>query len=439
MLETRGAMVGVIGMGYVGLPLAIAAGRAGFRVVGLEKDGSKRDRLKAGDALYAGLNGDTLAMLMAGGKFRATGDADELSACHVICVCVPTPLSKTRDPDLDFVRYAASQINIALNEGVRPKLIVLESTSYPGTTREFVMPLLEKGGMELGRDFYLAYSPERVDPGNDRWDICNTPKLVGGMSDECAELAEAFYGCFVEKTVRVSSPEIAELAKILENIFRGVNIALANEMWMLCNRMGLNVWEVIEAAATKPFGFMPFWPGPGLGGHCIPVDPVYLSWKAREYDFHTEFIELAGKINVRMPYFVANLVQKELNGAGKTQNGSRVLILGVAYKPDVADTRETPAGKLMELLIERGADVVYHDLYVPEFTVSGKTLKSVELDEDTLINCDCVVVVTAHSGVDYGMVARSGVPVLDTRNAMPRDMDKADSLKRIGRIAIGSG
>jgi UDP-N-acetyl-D-glucosamine dehydrogenase len=438
-IKTRGAIVGVIGLGYVGLPLAMAAGEAGFQVVGLEKDGVKRDKLAAGDALYEGLDGIVLASLLARGKFRVTGDADELSSCDIICICVPTPLSKTRDPDLGLVRYAAAQANIALNEGKRPKLIVIESTSYPGTTREFVKPLLEKGGMELGRDFYLAYSPERVDPGNEKWNIYNTPKLVGGITDECTELAEAFYGFILEKAIKVSSPEIAEMAKILENIFRGVNIALVNEMWMLCNRMGLDVWEVIEAAATKPFGFMSFWPGPGLGGHCIPVDPFYLAWKAREYDFHTEFIELAGKINVRMPFFVANLVQRELNQAGKTQNGSRVLILGVAYKPDVGDTRETPAAKLMELLLERGADIAYHDPYVPEFKVGDVVMRSVDLDEETVIKCDCVVVVTAHNGIDYDMVASSGVPVLDTRNVLPKEKPGATSPRGIGNITIGSG
>jgi len=251
--------------------------------------------------------------------------------------------------------------------------------------------------------------------------------LVGGMCDISLKLAGDFYSCFVEKVVRVSSPEVAEMAKILENIFRGVNIALVNEMWMLCNRMGLNVWEVIEAAATKPFGFMPFWPGPGLGGHCIPVDPFYLSWKAREYDFHTEFIELAGKINVNMPYFVSNLVQRELNDAGKTQNGSRVLILGVTYKPDVADIREAPAAKLAEILINRGADVIYHDPYVPEFEVGGNILRSVELDRETLINCDCVVIVTAHSCIDYELIIDSGVPVLDTRNVLPKMRQEADT------------
>jgi UDP-N-acetyl-D-glucosamine dehydrogenase len=417
-IRDRGARIGIVGMGYVGLPLALQAAGAGFRVIGLERDGGKRERLARGEPLYEGLDGEKLAELLASGKFEVTGDPAALASCDVICVCVPTPLSRTRDPDLGYIREATLQIREALRGGSRPKLVVVESTSYPGTTREVVLPILEEGGMSLCEDFYLAYSPERVDPGNERWDIANTPKLVGGMCETCAEMARAFYGAFVEETVVVSSPEVAEMAKILENIFRGVNIALVNELWMLCDRMGLDVWEVIEAAATKPFGFMPFWPGPGLGGHCIPVDPFYLAWKAREYDFQTEFIELAGKVNVNMPYFVSGLVGREVNRAGKSLKGARVLVVGVAYKPDVGDTRETPAAKLVELLRGGGAEVFYHDPYVPEFAVGDDALRSVELSEDTLGGCDCVVIVTAHSGVDYGLIARSGVPVLDTRNAI---------------------
>ncbi|MEW6553682.1 MAG: nucleotide sugar dehydrogenase [Actinomycetota bacterium] len=417
-IEDRSALVGVIGLGYVGLPLALQAGCAGFRVTGLERDGDKRCRLARGDALYEGLDDARLKELQASGRFEVTGDAGALASCDVICVCVPTPLSKTRDPDLGFIREATRQIRDVLGAGRGPKLVIVESTSYPGTTREVVLPILEENGAELCEDFFLAYSPERVDPGNERWGIANTPKLVGGMCERCTELARLFYGSFVERTVEVSSPEVAEMAKILENIFRGVNIALVNELWMLCERMGLDVWEVIEAAATKPFGFMPFWPGPGLGGHCIPVDPFYLAWKAREYDFQTEFIELAGKVNVNMPYFVSGLVVREINRQGRSVKGARVLVVGVAYKPDVGDTRETPAAKLMELLGDAGVDVAYHDPFVPSFSLGEAALRSVELTDDTLRDCDCVVIVTAHSGVDYGLIARSGVPVLDTRNVL---------------------
>lgn len=414
----RESVVGVIGLGYVGLPLAMEAAEAGFWVVGLEKDGQKRKRLLRGEAVYEGLDGAKLRRLLEEGKLRVSGDSGELLPCGVISICVPTPLSRTRDPDLGYVREAARLAGKAIREGERPKLVILESTSYPGTTREVVLPTLEREGLRACADFHLAYSPERVDPGNSTWSIANMPKLVAGMRECCADRAEAFYGLFVERPVRVSSLEVAEMAKLLENIFRGVNIALVNELWMLCERMGLDVWEVIEAASTKPFGFMPFWPGPGLGGHCIPVDPFYLAWKAREYDFQTEFIELAGKVNVNMPYFVAGLVGRELNRAGRTLRGSRVLIIGVAYKPDVGDTRETPAAKLMELLRAEGAEVLYHDPHVPDFPLGGEMLESVELSPDTLRGCHCVVIVTAHRDVDYGLVARSGLPVVDTRNAL---------------------
>ncbi len=417
-IEDRTAAVGIIGLGYVGLPLALEAADAGFRVVGLEKDAEKRKKLAEGEMLYEGMDGERLERVLAQDMLRITGDSQDLLPCEVVCVCVPTPLSRTRDPDLGYVRKAARQIEDLVREGEKPKLVIVESTSYPGTTREVVLPILEAKGMKLRKDFFLAYSPERVDPGNVNWTISNTPKLVGGMCDRCTEMAEAFYGTFIEETVRVSSPEVAEMAKILENIFRGVNIALVNELWMLCDRMGMDVWEVIQAAATKPFGYMPFWPGPGLGGHCIPVDPFYLSWKAREYDFQTEFIELAGKVNMNMPYFVAGLVGREVNRAGKSLQGARVMIVGVAYKPDVGDTRETPAAKLVELLLEGGAEVLYHDPHVPKFGAGGRVLHSSALDEENLRGCDCVVIVTAHSAVDYALIERSGVPVLDTRNAL---------------------
>ncbi len=422
-IAAREAVVGIIGLGYVGLPLAMEAAASGFRVVGLERDEAKRLRLSSGAVLYEGLDEYRLRRLLEEGRLRISGEVRDLEACDVLCICVPTPLTRTRDPELGYVREAARQAAAAVREGTRPKLVVVESTSYPGTTREEVLPLLEDSGLEHDRHFHLAYSPERVDPGNTRWTIANTPKLAGGWRPCCAALAESFYSAFVERVVRVSSLEVAEMAKLLENIFRGVNIALVNELWMLCDRMGIDVWEVIEAASTKPFGYMAFWPGPGLGGHCIPIDPFYLSWKAREYDFQTEFIELAGKVNVNMPYFVAGLVSRELNRVGKTLKGSRVLVVGVAYKPDVGDTRETPAAKLMKILREAGALVFYHDPHVPEFRpeeLDGEVMRSVDLNRETLEGCDCVVVVTAHSGVDYGLLAESGVPVVDTRNALRR-------------------
>lgn len=424
-IESRQARVGVIGLGYVGLPLAVEAAAAGFRVLGLEKDEGKRGRIAAGEVPYEGLDGERLRGLLEERRLEVSGDREELRGCDVICICVPTPLSPTRDPDLGYVEEASREAGEAVQRGGRPKLVVVESTSYPGTTRQVVLPILEGLGLRACADFHLAYSPERVDPGNLRWRLDNTPKLLGGHGDCCSDLTQAFYSSFVERTVRVSSPEVAEMAKLLENIFRGVNIALVNELWMLCDRMGLDVWEVIEAASTKPFGFMPFWPGPGLGGHCIPVDPFYLSWKAREYDFQTEFIELAGKVNVNMPYFVAGLVSRELNRAGRTLRGSRVLFLGVAYKPDVSDTRETPAAKLISLLRREGAEVVYHDPHVPEFTVGGEAMRSVELTPELLRTSHCVVIVTDHNGVDYRLVAESGILVVDTRNALRRRLGHA--------------
>lgn len=424
-IVSRRAQVGVIGLGYVGLPLAVEAAAAGYTVLGLEKEEERRARIAEGEAPVEGMDGERLRLFIEEGKLKVGGDPEGLQACDVLCICVPTPLSRTRDPDLRYVEEASRVVGEAVLGGKRPKLVVLESTSYPGTSRQVVLPLLEGMGLRACLDFHLAYSPERVDPGNTSWRLDNTPKLLGGLGHCCADLAERFYGSFVERTVRVSSPEVAEMAKLLENIFRSVNIALVNELWMLCDRMGLDVWEVIEAASTKPFGFMPFWPGPGLGGHCIPVDPFYLSWKAREYDFQTEFIELAGKINVNMPYFVAGLVAKALNGAGMTVGGSRVLVLGVAYKPDVSDTRETPAAKLIALLHRNGAEVVYHDPHVPEFAVGGEVLRSVELTPETLRSCHCAVIVTDHSGVDYALLAESGIPVVDTRNALRRRMKAA--------------
>ncbi|WP_287155078.1 nucleotide sugar dehydrogenase [Candidatus Solincola tengchongensis] len=422
----RWARVGVIGLGYVGLPLAMEAAAAGYKVLGLEKEGERRARIAEGQAPCEGTDGERLRLLLEEGRLEVSGDPEGLRDCEVLCICVPTPLSRTRDPDLRYVEEASRMAGEAVRDGKRPKLVVLESTSYPGTSRQVVLPILEGMGQRACSDFHLAFSPERVDPGNARWRLDNTPKLLGGLSDCCADLAERFYGSFVGRTVRVSSLEVAEMAKLLENIFRGVNIALVNELWMLCDRMGLDVWEVIEAASTKPFGFMPFWPGPGLGGHCIPVDPFYLSWKAREYDFQTEFIELAGKVNVNMPYFVAGLVARALNGAGMTVSGSRILVLGVAYKPDVSDTRETPAAKLISLLRRDGAEVVYHDPHVPEFAVGGEVLRSVELTPETLRSCHCAVIVTDHSGVDYALVAGSGIPVVDTRNALRKRLKPAE-------------
>jgi len=415
----RTAILGIVGLGYVGLPLAREASKAGFKAVGLERDGDRCAGLNAGISHVEDISDEDLRDLLNIGSFRATDDYSELAGCDVIAVCVPTPLTPAKDPDLSYVRDAAQKIAEVLSKHKgNARLVILESTSYPGTTDDVIMPLLCGAGLLLDEDVFLAFSPERVDPGSQKWTIANTPKLVGGTSQRSGELAALFYQQFIDRVVLLSSAKAAEMAKLLENIFRAVNIALVNELWILCDRMGLNVWEVIEAASTKPFGYMTFWPGPGLGGHCIPVDPFYLAWKAREYDFHTEFIELAGKVNMNMPRFVVDKLAGVLNREGKSLKGSRVLVLGVSYKADVGDTRESPAIKVMGLLHEQGVELVYHDPFVPCFEVGDRLLKSQEITSEQLASSDCVLVLTAHSAVDYRKVKEAGVPILDTRNVV---------------------
>jgi UDP-N-acetyl-D-glucosamine dehydrogenase len=408
--ETRTWDAAVIGAGYVGVPLAHTLARAGRSVLLIDISQEVVDGLNRGESHIIDVPSEELAPLVESGRIRATTDYNEIRRADAILIALPTPLSKQREPDLSIVIGAAEQISVRLRNG---HLVVLESTTYPRTTREVILPILESTGLKAGRDFHLAFSPERVDPGNGTWTTRNVPKVVGGITPECTERAAELYEGAVETVHRVSTPEAAELTKLLENIFRSVNIALVNELAQLCERMEIDVWEVIEAAATKPFGFMSFQPGPGLGGHCIPIDPFYLTWKAREYDFSTEFIELAGKVNENMPYYCRSLVSQALNhGRQKSLSGARVLVLGVAYKADIGDTRESPAIKLIELLRAAGADVSYHDPFVPELPDSG--LSSVPLDPG---DYDCVVVVTAHSGIDYDdLVERSHV-VVDLRNA----------------------
>ncbi len=418
-VESRTSPVGVVGLGYVGVPLAIAAAEAGFTVHGVDVDHERVDLLKRGKHCPEGTDVELMTQLVVEGRLHIHHDPGVLTHCEIICICVPTPLTRTREPDISYIQKASDMISESLSQGPEERLVVLESTSFPGTTREVVLPRLMRSGRTLCSDFHLAFSPERVDPGNRTWNLKNTPKLVGGLNGCCGRAAATFYSCFVDKVVEVSNPETAEMAKLLENIFRGVNIALVNELWMLCERMGLDVWEVIEAASTKPFGFMTFWPGPGLGGHCIPVDPFYLSWKAREYDFQTEFIELAGKINTSMPYFVVGLIGRALNREGRCLRGATVGIVGVAYKPGVSDTRETPAAKVMELLHKEGARVLYHDPYVPEFKLLGNKLFSEPL-EKLIASSDCLAILTDHPGVDYRLLMDSEIPVVDTRNAMRR-------------------
>ena len=408
--------VGIVGAGYVGLPLAVEFGRAGRTVVCIEADGRRVEAIGRGESYVEDVDSGALAELVSAGRVSATGEYAALGGADAILICLPTPLSENREPDLTVLTGAAWQIARHLRRG---QLVVLESTTYPGTTREVLLPILESGGLRGGADFHLAMSPERIDPGRTDYTVRTTPKVVGGLTDACRDRAVELYRTCVDTIVPVSSCDAAELTKLLENIFRSVNIALVNELAMLCHRMGLNVWEVVDAAATKPYGFMPFSPGPGLGGHCLPIDPFYLSWKAREYDFPVEFIELAGKVNQNMPYHCAERIALALNGVQKPVSGSSVLVLGVAYKGGVGDLRESPALKLMELLAAQGAEIAYHDPFVPHLAEHGFDLDSQALTDDVLAGTDIVAVVTAHPGVDHARVAERAPLVIDFRNAVP--------------------
>ena len=402
--------VAIVGAGYVGLPLAQVFAEAGNRVVLVESNPEKVEAIKSGESYIRDVPSEGLRPLVDSGAIEVTSDYDRLREAEAILIALQTPLTAQREPDLSIVLGAAKEIAPRLRKG---QLVVLESTTYPGTTRERLQPILESGsGLEAGKDFHLAFSPERVDPGREDWTTQNTPKIVGGVTPACTERAVELYGRALETVHPVSSPEAAELTKLLENIFRSVNIALVNELAQLCDRMQIDVWEVIGAAATKPFGFMSFQPGPGLGGHCMPIDPFYLTWKAREYDFYTEFIELAGKVNENMPYWCIAKIARALNAHEKALKGSKVLIVGVAYKADIEDTRESPALKMIELLQEAGANVSYHDPFVPE--LPERSLTSAALEP---ADVDCIVIVTAHSGIDYEALVERAPLVVDLRNA----------------------
>ena len=401
--------IGIVGAGYVGLPLAKVFADADHRVILIESNPEKIAQVERGESYIRDVSSDELGPLVASGAIGITSDYDALKETEAILLALQTPLSAQREPDLSIVLGAVEDLAGRLQKG---QLVVLESTTYPGTTRERLLPVLERHGLRVGEDFNLAFSPERVDPGREDWTTKNTPKIVGGITPACTERAVELYSRALETVYPVSSPEAAELTKLLENIFRSVNIALVNELAQLCDRMGIDVWEVIGAAATKPFGFMSFQPGPGLGGHCMPIDPFYLTWKAREYDFYTEFIELAGKVNENMPWWCLGKVVRALNSHERALKGSRVLLLGVAYKSDIGDTRESPALKLIELLQAEGAEVSYHDAFVPELPEHGLT--SVALD---VTSADCVVIVTAHSGIDYDKLVEQAPLVVDLRNA----------------------
>jgi len=415
--QDRSALIGIVGLGYVGLPLAMEFARAGFRVLGFDVSKAVVDGLTQGRSHVQDVPSAEVARFTKDGKFAATTDLARLREPDVVSICVPTPLSKTKDPDVSYVLAATNAVKQALRRG---QLIVLESTTYPGTTRELMLPALEDTGLKVGEDFFLSFSPERVDPGNPKWNTHNTPKVVGGITPACQRVAMAIYEPAIERLVAVSSTEAAELVKILENTFRSVNIGLVNEMAIVCDKLGVDVWEVIEAAATKPFGFMKFTPGPGVGGHCIPLDPHYLAWKMRTLNYRTRFIELAGEINAGMPEFWVAQVVDRLNEQGRAARGSKVLVVGVAYKKDIDDIRESPALDVIRLLHRRGAVVSYHDPHVRKLKDEDTDLASLPLTSGTLAAADCVVIVTDHSDVDYALVERCARLVVDTRNALAK-------------------
>ncbi len=413
-IKDKSAKIGIVGLGYVGLPLALAFSEAGFKVIGFDVQQKRVDLVNQGKSYIAHISDDCLSAMVAKNLLQATTEQNKLGEVDAICICVPTPLTKTKEPDLSYVIYESEEISKYLKLG---QLVILESTTYPGTTREVVLPILERSGLKGGSDFYLAYSPERIDPGNKKYSIRNTPKLVGGIDSQSTKLAELLYRQVAEVVVPVSHPEAAEMTKVFENVFRSVNIALVNELAQLCEKMGISVWEVIAAASTKPYGYMPFYPGPGLGGHCIPLDPYYLASKAREYDFHTRFIELAAEINEQMPYYIVSRIAEALNAQGKSLNGAKILVLGVAYKKDVEDVRESPSLKLIQLLHEKGARVSYNDPYIPQIQLSHGILSSVELSAQCLSTADCIVIATDHSSYDLEQIVNQAKLVFDARGA----------------------
>ncbi|HCF88616.1 MAG TPA: UDP-N-acetyl-D-glucosamine dehydrogenase [Firmicutes bacterium] len=417
-IEKHIAKVAVVGLGYVGLPFAVEKGKVGFPVVGIDQNAKRAAKANQGENYIKDVKDEELKDIVAKGKFRATADFAVLSDCDVVVICVPTPLTITKDPDISYIVNVTEQIAAHLHRG---QLITLESTTYPGTTTEVILPMLEESGLKVGQDFFLAFSPERVDPGNKRYTTKNTNKVVGGVTPQCLDIATTFYQQTILNVVPVSSPAVAEMTKVFENTYRAVNIALVNEMALLCDRMKIDVWEVLDAAGTKPFGIQSFYPGPGVGGHCIPIDPFYLTWKAREYEYHTRFIELAGEINDQMPYFVVDKVTRALNQKQKALNGAKILILGVAYKKDIDDVRESPILRVMELLRDANAAVSYHDPFVHVIEPHGGStvrVESVPLTKELLAAVDCTVIGTGHSCFDYDMIATYSPVIVDTRNAM---------------------
>ncbi|MEO7986011.1 MAG: nucleotide sugar dehydrogenase [Gemmatimonadales bacterium] len=416
--ERREALFGIVGLGYVGLPLAVELANAGYRVLGFDVQQKVVDGLNAGHSHVKDVTDAQLQAVVKSGRFSATTDMSRLGEPDAISICVPTPLSKFKDPDVSYIVAATDAIKRTLRRG---QAIILESTTYPGTTREIMQPALESTGLEVGKDFFLAFSPERVDPGNPKYGTRNTPKVVGGITDDCCRVTVALYQPAIDTLVPVSTTEAAELVKLLENTFRSVNIGLVNEMAIVCDKLGVDVWEVMEAAATKPFGYMKFLPGPGLGGHCIPIDPHYLAWKMRGLNYKTRFIDLAGELNTEMPLFWVRKVAEALNGKGMAVRGASVLVLGVAYKRDIDDIRESPALDIIRLLEAQGATVSYFDPHVPVFREDSHEFHSVKLTPELVAAADCVMVVTDHTAVDYRMIKRTARLVVDTRNAIPKE------------------
>ena len=424
-IEDKSAVVGIVGLGYVGLPLAVEMAKAGYKTIGFDVQAKKVDSVNAGHNYIGDIVGDTLKEMVDTGYLRATSNFDFIKDVDAVAICVPTPLDKYQQPDISYVKGSTESVAEHVHPGM---LVVLESTTYPGTTEELLKPIVEKSGLKCGEDFFLAFSPERVDPGNKQYKTKNTPKVVGGVGEDCTQVAAALYRNVLEGGVyEVSSPAVAEMEKLLENTYRNINIGLANEMAIICNRMGINVWEVIDAAKTKPYGFQAFYPGPGLGGHCIPLDPFYLTWKAREYDYHTRLIETSGEINTGMPEYVVDRAMKVLNKNKIAMNGAKVLVLGVAYKNDIDDYRESPALNVIDHLLEQGAQTTYYDPYIPEYKHKGKVhTGEKELTDEMLKEADIVIICTAHECFDYDRIQRLSKEVFDTRNAMKNVKDRSN-------------
>jgi len=427
-MENKTARVAILGLGYVGLPLAVVFAEAGFKVTGIDPIQSKVDQINRGSSYVLDIPGEQVAKLVRSGYLTATSDYSVLKDIDAVSICVPTPLRKTGDPDLSFILAVSDSLKQYVHPGM---VIVLESTTYPGTTREMILPRMEENGLKVGRDFFLAFSPERVDPGRKDWTTINTPKVLGGITPACLQVSKAWYGSALKTVVPVSSAEVAEMAKLLENTFRMINIGMVNEMAIMCDRLGVDVWEVIEAAATKPFGYMKFLPGPGLGGHCIPIDPLYLSWKLKTVNYSARFIELASEINTSMPRYTVTKVQDTLNQHKKALNGSKVLVIGVAYKPDIDDLRESPALDIIHLLGQKGAEVSYHDPYIASLRHEDINMESVADLESAVKSADCVVIVTNHSSYDYKKMLADARLIVDARNALGLHGQANDKVVRL--------